>query len=292
MTIRILALHAILLTVAFSFSAHAEVSDWKVESVHLAPLPENRGHFTAVVSGAGRVQKVKLESDVPMDEILENYVSADKFVLLGHGGNTDSVVIFDLLRGTKIDWFYCYQPQRIWENSIAFVEWYPNHGQDRFTDVVLVYDLTKGPAENRQGTLRQSRISPTNPITVGFPIYPVSNAARNSYVNTVEDQADVRLILGPTNFLPMSKKRLVIAVGEEPGGDARTLTNHLEVVDLSQGFGKVTVKSFPIPIETLPQKSATAYVQITHMEKVSEHTILLQIPKTEYGADRIEVNVP
>jgi|SRR5277367_2649995 len=287
------ALFVVLIVAAnFGYTSTHPAGHWEIKSAKLTPQPEQRGHFVATVSKVGQGPEVKVEGDVPISELQDSFVVGDKLVALGRGGNADAVIIFDLLQRGKSDWFYCYQPQRVWDNLIAYVEWYPNHTPERVTDVVLLYDITKSPAENRQGKLGERAIAPTNPTRVGFPIYPESNASQNSYLNTVENQASVRLILGAPNFLALNNNKLVIAVGEEPGGDAATLRNYLVVVDLSGGISQAAIRRLPIPTDTFKKGIGSAYVQITSMEVVSANTVRLHVPEIEYGVDSVLVNIP
>lgn len=265
---------------------------WAIKSVNVALRPEKRGRVVATFFKTGDAHEIKVEDDIPFDELERYFVANDKLILSGHSGNVDSVVIIDLLRQAISDWFYCYRPQQIWDSWIAYVEWYPNHTPARVTDVILVYDTAKSPVENRQGKLRQIPIEATNRTRVGFPIYPESNAAQNSYLNTVENQADVRLALGSSNFLAMANKKLIVAVGEEPEGDATSLKTYLAIVDLSGGLSHAKVSQLRIPTDQLKKGNETAYVQVMHMEAVSANTIRLEIPESEYGVSSILVNIP
>ncbi len=292
MSLRMVMLIVALMTTARGDSSNPPEGSWNIQKATLSRRPDKNGHFIATVSKKGEARKTTIEDDVPMDELASNYIASDKLILFGHGGNADVVVIFDLLGGKKIDWFYCYQPQRVFNNLIAYVEWYPNHGPDTYTDVVAVYDTRRTAAENRQGRFEGTPVAPTNPTRVGFPVYPEFNATHHSYSNTVEAQAEVRLVLGHPNFLGLGNDRLIIAVGEEPGGDASTLRNHLESIDLSAGISRPTNKSFLIPTGSLLTKSAPAYIEITSMDAASDNTVRLHVPKTEYGVDSILVEIP
>src|SRR3974390_1529697 len=98
----------------------ATTSQWKIEHSDVSPTSEGTGRFTALVSHAGMPQAIRLSADVPFTGLKESFVTDDKLAVIGTGENTDAVVVVDLVHQENIDWFYCYQPQRVWNNWIAY----------------------------------------------------------------------------------------------------------------------------------------------------------------------------
>lgn len=288
----------ILFSLLFAHRANGEgaASKWKVEQTNLSDTTEISARFTAVISRMGDPRKVHLNSDVPLTSLKETFVASDKLVVIGIARDTSAVVVFDLIQEKQIDRFFCYQPQRAWDNWIVYIEWYPNHTPERVTDVVLLYDLTKAPAANRLATNLSEALSPlrhATPTRVGIPIYPEANITRRFYQNVVDQQDEVRLILGGPGFLAMPTKNLIFVVCEEPGGDASSILNYLIAVDLSHGPTAVSVKRVSIPEEQFTVKSKIpGYVRITGIQVASRDTVRLSVPKDQYGVESILVDIP
>ena len=106
-----------------------------------------------------------------------------------------SLGIFDLKTGLEKNSFWCYNPtpspsKRFW----VFKKFYPYHGPWQMrTDVVLIYDVGKVPAENKlelklnaqEEKLAAEFQRPASPIAVrqvGLPIYPEQYAKEKVYV--------------------------------------------------------------------------------------------------------------
>jgi len=274
----------------------AATSQWKIERISLTPTGEAAGRFTALVSRAATPETISLAADVPFIAVKEYFVAGDRLAVIGTGKNTDGVVVFDLVRQQEIDWFYCYQPQKAWNDSIVYIEWYPNHITERTTDVVLVYDLTKSPVANRLEKNAPQTFPPSRsakPTRVGLPVYPDSNLKDQSYRNVVDNQDEVRLVLGGPGFLTMPKRRLVFVASEEPGGDASSIQNSLVVIDLSKGITAASVNHVHIPEESFKVKTKTpGFVRVSAMQVASANMVRLSIPKIEYGIGELLVEIP
>lgn len=283
---------AIATTVAAT-SDHA----WRIEYARLSPQGEGSGRFTATISKPGGGENYQLDSHVPLTTLGQYFVEGNKLVLLGDAEAIEAVVVFDLSSKRVIDWFYCYAPQRVWDHWIVYVELSPTHPfQNRFTDVVLLYDVSKSPLANRMGE-RASPVpppspGPNGPTRVGAPVYPEYNAAHQSYDNLVMDQADVRLVLGGPGFLPMPNERLVFVVSEEPGGDANTISDRLVVVDLSNGAARAVIRNVSIPEATLKRNPyRPGYVKVNGLQTVPPNTVRLSVSEQDYGVDSILVDI-
>ena len=239
---------------------------------------------------------VTIATEVRFDKINDAFVAGDNFAILGGAPEAQDVVVFSLTDGRKIDSFVCYGPQRISENWIASIEYYP-----RFTpgftptDVVLIYDLAKTPLENRldrRGGLHLPPGTFDNPIRVGIPVFPERNAQERSYVNLVSSDAEADRILGQPFFLLLSGKRLLFL--SNVGHDATDFRTHLIMVDLSGGLmSKVTSEEIRIPTEKLKRLGTNPnLLQVTKMKEVSPSQVLLMVPEADYGVDRISVTIP
>jgi len=284
---------SLIVTLTVVVQCFAADSAWRIEAPTLTPVSESRRHFSASLSRKG-VEPTTIESDVPLTSLNNWFVSGDKLALLGDAGNASAVVIFDLANKQKIDWFYCYAPQRVTDTWIVYVEWSPNHTADLITDVVLLYDLSKNPLQNRVHPTSQIPAPESGrPIQVGIPIYPKANAEDKSYVNVAEDQGSVRIVLGGPGFVSMPHHRIAFIAAAQPGGDARTMSDQVVVVDLSKESSNPTIETIPIPVYLLPKPPERPdYVRVTGIKTVSTNQLRLYVPKEQYGVDSIVVAIP
>jgi len=167
----------------------APASPWRVENVSLRIDSERESTLTVRASDGAAGGLVNIESKVRLTDVEQSFVLGDKLAVMGRAGRTWSVVILDLAKGQEIDSFACALPQRLSTNRIAYVEWYPDHFVEP-REVVLIYDLTKSPMENRLPGVRAARIpAPITDISaaVGLPVYPEWNVRNRSYRNAVEN---------------------------------------------------------------------------------------------------------
>lgn len=182
--------------------------------MNLSPNTDGSARVTATLSQEGSSRKVTVDSDVPFTHLQQFFMASEKLALLGKASNTDAVAVFDLKSGNELDWFYCYAPQRVWENCIAFVEWYPNHTPELTTDVVLIYDLGISPYANRIDNSAAKVLPPIKKTgrqtRVGVPIFPESNVTHGTCTNVVEDQKQVHLISGGTGFCDDARQEACI----------------------------------------------------------------------------------
>lgn len=101
------------------------------------------------------------------------FVQAEKALLLGelpYGGN--SLIILDIDAGKVLDTIRAYNfsisPSR---KLIAYTTWYPRNSLRKIRkSIILLYDLTKTPAENRLPLIRTFSYK-----NAGFPIFPEKN---------------------------------------------------------------------------------------------------------------------
>jgi hypothetical protein len=286
---------ALSLFLVLAVHCFAGETNWKVEGIALAPATELSRHFSASIWKEG-VEPTKLEAVVPLTSVQHWFVSGNKLAVLGNASNSGAVVIFDLAQRRLLDWFYCYEPQQVNSDWIAYVEWYPNHTPDITTDVVLLYDLAKTPQQNRIEQETTTTIPPpesARPTRVGIPIYPELNARKETYNNIIGEHGDVRLVLGGPGFVSMPHDRIVFIAFAQPGGDASMMSDQIIVVDLSKGIREGIIESVPIPVNSLPKPPERPdFVRVTGIETVAPDKLRLQVPKDQYGIENILVALP
>lgn len=120
---------------------------------------------------------------------------------------------------------------------LSFRKYYPPQGADppRVSDLVLVYDLTKGPAENRLRGLEAYRNDHVGRLTeVGRPLYPEINLAKGTYRVWVPEERERHLLL-PEGFFWMEDDRY-LAFAEKVGD-----RNYFILADISGGLNNPVV---------------------------------------------------
>ncbi len=222
---------------------------WRLESARIEPgTGEWRGFLHAELTRMGDARNgIKVEGPVVSIKIDLAYVSDDRLVLLGEAGRTQAVEIFDIDTGQKRDWFFCYSPQRISDSMIASVEYYPSMTAETPTDVLLIYDLSKTPLENRLD--KSSRIPPQRkdrPVQVGIPVFPESNAEHRSYLNHVESEA-MRYAFAGSVYKMLTGSELAFAALRDLSGGHRKM--ELVLVNLADGPDHARSKIFPVADE-------------------------------------------
>jgi hypothetical protein len=286
-----LGLLAFLLASIVSVSGVSSTT-WKTEKVTLVPRTEHEYTLTVKVSHTRSGQSFELSGDVTFASVDDCFVSGDKLVVLGGGGGANVVVIFDLLRGEKIDWFYCFYPQRVSQNWIAYVEWVPRPGSE-LTHIVLLYDLTKSPDENRvQKDMRLPIPAPNSasPVGVGIPIFPETNARLKSYLRKDSGAGTPQHMLAHTFCLLPPDRLLFIGIDEPPGKGGMAYRDYLVVVDLSRGIDHPVIKTLDIPKDQLKRHGENPnFVQVERIEAVSATKARLVVRET---GESILVNIP
>jgi hypothetical protein len=272
----------------------ATPASWTVVKLNLAPATERSHTLTATVKSDIPAREVELSTTVTLTSVREYFVSSGKLIVMGEAGRAQEVVILDLLARREADWFYCYYPQRVSEGLIAYVEFYPSMSAETPTDVVLLYDLTKSPTDNRL-VRAPTEIIPApisaSPIQVGIPIYPQLNASGKSYTNHVRSgSVAVERVLAHT-FVLLPPKRIIFVAAQ--GEDFARSHDYLAVVDLSRGFSNATYGTLDIPTDELTRPGENRqFVQVSRAEAISEDTVRLYVPQTEYGVNSIVTKIP
>jgi hypothetical protein len=235
---------------------------------------------------------VELSAAAPLSRVRSAFTFRDKLAVLGEAGKAGSVLIFDIATKREIDRLLCYQPRRISDKWITYVEWYPSHSSGSPSDVILGYDLALSPVENRleriPGPMPEEEL-PWGSPRVGFPLYPFSNVQQKSYINNVSDPLQAERILGsPSILLPSDK--LVVPVDE--GFDAGSYRTHLAVIDLSQGLANPVIREIALPTDKYPRRhDSPNMMEVNKLEAVSVGAVRLYLPEGEYGIGSIVVDI-
>jgi hypothetical protein len=272
----------------------AEPPTWKIDKVSLAPESDLVGRLTVGLSKD--TTTFEITSEVRLTALSDHFVVRDRLVVVGEvgeHGRASGVVIFDLTNRKLLDWFVCWEATRVSESWIAFVEWYPEHGERWPTDVVLVYDLDKSPSQNRVGKVKLPFTAPSiadASVAAGIPVYPYANAVEESYANLAPSAESAIRVLGAPYFLLLPSRWLVFVAVQ--GKDYPSSQNRLVVVDLSHGLRRCTAKTVDIPREGFTKYGRNPkMIQIDRMEAVGEHSVRLFLPESEYGVGSEVVNL-
>lgn len=87
-------------------------------------------------------------------------------------------------------------------------------------------------------------------------------------------------------------KKLVFVVSEEPR-DARVISDHLAIVNLTKGLGAPISTSMRIPEEQLKIKpKKPGFIRVSSLELETPTKLRVSVPKDEYGVGNMEVRLP
>jgi len=270
-------------------------AEWTVEKISLAPISEGIRLLTASVIHAADGQRSELSEKVSLQEVREAFVWRDRLVLLGMAERAGVVEIFDLSRRVKLDRFACGGSRRIGENWIAYTEFYFAGAQGPVVprEVLLVYDLSKTPLENRLRREPGWKTPPplddnsANVVEVGTPVFPESNARARSYQIQFETRdAGLYINTGTVALLPSGRlvfhcMEMLPAMGYEASP-----RQYLAVVDLSRGLESPAYKTVDIP------RMGRFPARIERIEAETPHSVRLVFPKDEYSTDSMSVALP
>ena len=276
---------------------------WSIEGVLLRPDPEPARRLPAdtvpnqlTVAVLDSLSNVRFDvsSDVRLTAVRDSFISGNKLVTIGDAASASAVMIFDLLSRRLIDWFYCYSPQRLSDHWIACVEWYPRFVQGAPTEVVLIYDLRRTPADNRlPSAVPLSIPAPiaSSPVQVGIPVFPESNVRQRSYQNVVANAMNAGFVLRDAGYVLLQHRWLVFAAAN--GQEFSSLRDYLAVVDLSKGLGEPVITTLDIPKDQLKRTGENPrFVKVTGIEIAPEKSVRIFVPEQEYGVGSIIVALP
>jgi hypothetical protein len=246
---------------------------WTVGKPTLSVLAGDKSTLQVHLNNGKPRSGFELSASTALSSVESLNIYRDRLVVEGRAGNVSQVVIFDLANRKEIDSYYCYQPTYLGKNPTAYVEWSPNHALAKVTDVVLLYDLDLSPKDNRVSGEAINLLQPGK--EVGFPIYPDINLALQSYANVVQEDSQVRHVIGLSPFVMLESKRLVFVSATGAGG-FHTLFNYLVEVNLSNGLKSAELKTIPIPKETLKHPGENPnFIQVSDLKAVSRQSVSL-----------------
>jgi hypothetical protein len=263
---------------------------WKIEKVNLTPHTEHENMLSVKISRNRSEPSFEISSAVTLTSVDESFISGDRLVVLGEAGRVQAVVIFDLLRKEKIDWFFCYYPQHVSGEWIVYVRWLPPRATG---DVVLLYDLTKSPTQNRVESKSHLPIPAPNtaaPVDVGVPIYPDFNRLYKSYWNFKENGASSKHTLAHSFALLPPGRLVFVSVDITPENGVNKYRDWLVVINLSAGIPNANSKTLPIPKDLVKNiVKDPDFVPVERIESVSPNKIRLHIRDR---AESILVDIP
>jgi hypothetical protein len=271
-----------------SMSVKSQKSEWSISDLGLSPVTDITGSLQGVAKSSRTHESYALNLRVQLTRLDTARVSGDKLVLTGGAGHADSVSIADLKSRRLIDWLYCYQPEQLSDRWVAYIEWYPRSAMNA-ANVVLLYDLSKSPAENRLNGAKLDIPAPETgaPVEVGAPVFPDVNARQESYREDLDHAA--RRVLAHTFVL--IDNRLVFVATE--GYDLTNSRDYLVMVDLSRGLKNEVSSTIEIPRNQLKKPgSHPSFIDVQKVERVGANTVRLYVPESEYGLSSFLVTLP
>lgn len=145
-----------------------------------ATIDQSAGHAVLYIDRGGMAKAVPLPDLI--SEVAEVCPLADgRLVVFADFGGTD-VFIVDRVTASVTDWFPAYFPEMSPDQRwIVYRKFYPLHGVEA-SDELLIYDLTKTPAQNRPGGANGS----TDPGRLIFP--PGENGVPYENIGVPTDQ--------------------------------------------------------------------------------------------------------
>ena len=158
---------------------------WSVESTTVKSahkLDTDYGSLTVKLLDPTSGKKVTMSVLTPIDTVSDTAVFGDEVAVMGKAGRASAVVRLNITSRRLVDQFFCYGPRVVSSRWIVAVEFYFSSLAATATDVVILYDLSKSPALNRQGK-GASRLGEKQPTGVGRPVFPEWNATHMSYDN-------------------------------------------------------------------------------------------------------------
>jgi hypothetical protein len=140
---------------------------------------------------------------VQVDKV--EFVTANKIALLGAvNGDVNAVALVDLDSAKIIDKFYCYAPTLSPDKQfLVYIKFFPAHFVQGVSDVYLLYDLHKSPAENRAAGVPNGDVQ-----NVGRVIYP-PESKNQSGDNTDRPESEIHTLESGAFYWAPKEDRLV-----------------------------------------------------------------------------------
>ena len=291
---RTIALALLSLTIALHPTS-ALAPAWTVDSVSLqrGESEDAPSSLAITARNASTGSRTSLTDRVVLTQVDSTFVHDNRLVVLGRAHRVSAVYIFDLRTGKREDWFLCMIPSRIASDWIAYIEWYPNHATADFSDVVLIYDLTRSPIENRFGQEKLDTIPAPDtgaPTRIGIPVYPEFNARTKSYDNVAQSLAAVDSVLLAANpFIMVGDCLVFVAIhGEYPA----TRSEDIAVIDLSQGPEQSAFREVDIPRQAFPKHGQVwPLINLEALRPDGDDAVRLFVSQANYGVSSVRVDL-
>lgn len=298
------------------------VTENEMYRVSLIETLEKQGHygqnvreftFRVVHKPTGSESAVTMENmttDIERVEIVN-----DRMLVVGDQ-NLKDITLIDLKQGKEIDFFYGFGPQLSeTRRYLLYQKFYHGRGMEPTqSDLLLLYDLTASPEENRvEKKYKHSREKSQHigdpayqvaAINVGRPIYPPENVTQQSYFVWVPAPEERHQIVPEGEYLWLENDSKVVFV-DKTGGEV-----WLVAVDLSHGLAQVQSKKKLIDVASLidipkvmeldriadPEtalRDMKERIPIMGLRQKAEGNIVISIePDWRYKATEIEMPLP
>jgi hypothetical protein len=160
--------------------------------------------FLAVNQRGQPGRELALPNEVTQVDKTE-FVAINKVAVLGAvNGDVNALVLVDLHLKKVVDKFYCYAPALSPDKRfLAYIKFFPAHFVQGVSDVYLVYDFRKSPAENRAQGVSTGDIQ-----NVGRPIFP-TEAKNQTGDNTDRPESEIHMLESGALFWAPKEDRLV-----------------------------------------------------------------------------------
>lgn len=194
----------------------------------------------------------------------------------------DVVTILDLNAAIERDSILCYGPMLSTEKRyIVYKKFYPRFADPPATsNVLLIYDLLKQPADNRLDQKRKN----IGPDLIGIPIYPEDNLKNRSYSVWIEDPSKRHTVYPPGGkYLWTNDDKKLIFVDKYDGD------NWLVAIDLSKGLNQINIRKSAIDISKIIAIDVNDKGYNTKLEKIREGIIVTDL--LEAREDKVRITL-
>ena len=198
-------------------------------------------------------------------------IANELLIVFGAIENTaDVVTIFGLNNLKEKDSILCYGPllSRT-RRYIVYKKFYPRFADPPATsNVLLIYDLSKAPTENRLDQKERNR----GPDFVGIPIYPEDNVRKKSYSAWVENPIERHTFYPPDGKYLWANNDKKLIIVDKYDGD-----NWLVTIDLSKGLDRIEINKLVIDISKIMDVNKKDQDYINKVRKIKEGIIVTDI---------------
>lgn len=244
---------------------------WKVESYRQESGADDKARSVIYVSVRDVVgnSSFVLRSETYATKIKEVTTVGQRLIVIGQNDRFDTAIIFALPEHSKIDDIVGYGIALLNERWLAYVEYYPNHVFDAFpTDVVLLYDLSLTPDQNRAYDPQLIRDPWMAAQRSGLPVFPENNHERLSYENIEPVENATDLVIRNT-FCLVGDRWLVFAASTDGGYSEQR--RYLVEIDISKGPRQAVILKKEFPREVLETLQPGRNIEVTAITPAGPH---------------------